>query len=660
MPYLRLNRLAAFMLASGLPLLGLSAEIPAMTFLGEGGPHVSGWIDGLMPYYQQHHCLAYADVQFEGSNTSAGILSVGSGYRQQIDQQGILGTYLFYDRVRSGSQEYYNVISPGVEYLTTSWQYRLNYYAPFGKKAHDTASGWADQFGNFSYVAFEGHNEYDERATQHESLSYGGDATVSYRFQNDNRWEVSVSPYAFDRDHDSTLLGSNAQINFYKTNHTQLFLGDGYDNDTHNRVYVGVAFNFGGRSNADTLDNLMVSPVYRNLDLNTTQNGAGVDDYTTYSGTEALEEDNIYFVDNGGANQTTASTPDGTYENPYTSLDSFNEANTAGDVDTEANVWLAGSSNSYTSTDTMTLTDDQDVYGRSADYKQAADAGDVVIASADGMTLQGTNTVSDLTLQGDGTDESIGITVTGTGNATLNNLIVGSNTLANSYQTGVRLDEAGAAATITNSTIRGYADSNYTDSDFGFPVGGAGVIADANTTLVIRNSTISSQTTSGGTYDDGILVDDNATADISNSIITANASDGQAWGIYAIDAGDIIITDSTITSEGSGDSYGVRYGSSAGDLTINDSTINATSTGGSATGIRALVDDSEIEITNSTLNVTGNTAAKGIEVENNAGLNIVTATITGNTINLSGSTETGISTGAGVTVTQEDNTINNL
>lgn len=109
MKQLKLNTLFVCM-ATTLPMLA-NAYSPSMTAQAMGGNYASGWVDGLMPLSMNDQRIVYSDLQLEGSNTDAGILSAGGGCRQQITSDGILGGYLFYDRERSAAENYYIIMS---------------------------------------------------------------------------------------------------------------------------------------------------------------------------------------------------------------------------------------------------------------------------------------------------------------------------------------------------------------------------------------------------------------------------------------------------------------------------------------------------------------------------------------------------------------------
>lgn len=659
--HLKVIALATAVMAT--PLIGFSAETPGVTLLGMGGPYLSAWADGMMPIKSTADSLTYADLQLQGNTSNSGIVSLGSGYRKQSGD-AIWGAYLFYDRERSSEGAYYNVASPGVEYLTNSWKYRLNYYAPFGTKTHLVDEGWADGLGNYSYIQFSGHEELDQWGYEYESLSYGGDIDVAYRFKANDRWEVSLSPYAFDRKDESTLVGSNFKLSYYQGDYATLFIGDGYDNASHNRVFVGASFNLSGRNNDNTMSNLMMSPVYRNLDVNTTSDGLPVGERTQYSGVEEVEENNIYFIDNNNANsnQRFDSYEDGTYEHPYTSMDSVNDSGNPSD----ANYWVAESSTNYGSTEALTLHGTQTLEGRSANFKREASlsSAPTIVSSAtdgDGLILNGTNTVSDITIKGNGSANSIGITVNG--DATIDSVIVGTSGPNRSFQTGVELTD-GATATIADSTVSAYSEEGGGTPADGDQWGMAyGVKADSNNDLTITSSTINSTTESSGIYSSAVEVDSGSTATITDAVLNAYSSSHFAYGLYLNGAGDVVvvdsslsgistvsggrgaysydrsgaltITDSVITAQGFTSSQGVVEYSSSGDLSVSGSTINSTASIYQAIGIRSYYSSGDVDISSNVINVESDSGnAYGTQIYMLDG----EATVTDNTFNLTAPT----------------------
>lgn len=608
------------------------AYSPDVTLLGAGGTYFSGWLDALLPVYEDNQQITYTDLQLQASNTDAAIFSAGGGYRRLVNNEGVLGGYLFYDRSKSASKAYFNVLSPGLEYLTTSWQYRLNTYFPFGDKTDQVSEGWADEFGNTQYIELTGHDEYNRMQYNYETLSYGADTTVSYRFQNDHRWQLDFTPYAFNQTESNALLGITSQLNFYSNDHTQVFIGDGYDNTNHNRVFMGVSFTFGGHNNDDSLSNLMHSPIYRNLDLYTTSNGTPVDSYATF-GAQQLEANNLWYVDNSASGSTEA----GTYENPYTDIDEISGASD------DAQIRVINTGADYTSDDSITLTGTQTMTGYMNDYITIASGNSRPTIQSDGLILDGENTLSNLQLLGYGTDATTGITISGS--ATINSVVVGSTNSSTSYTIGMDVED-GASAYINNSTINAYSNQEDAASIIGITAEGSG-------TLSINNSVVYAEANNGQTGAQGIVVLGNPLAALStktieliNSTVTVNAVDGSATGMSFVHwNGDATITNSTITSNGgvnSSEAVSETFGSS-GDLTISDSTLNATANdGGTATGISLSgMNAGSITVDDSTINVTSETGS-GYAVYSAGNITEPSITLTGNDITVTADTATAI------------------
>ena len=558
-------------LAATLPMITNAYE-PSVTALGMGGIYTSGWTEGLMPVYQNNQQLVYSDLQFEGNSTNAGILSAGGGYRQQINSQGIAGAYLFYDRERSASENYYNVISPGVEYLTPSWQYRLNYYAPIGTKTYLMSQGLAGDFGNTQYESWSGNARTDSTQYNYESLSYGADFTVGYRFQADKRWQVNVSPYVFNQVDNNTMMGANAQLNFYTNDNTTVFFGDGYDNENHNRVFIGVSLTFGGHNNDDTVDNLINSPVYRNLDVNTTSNGLPVNDYAEFSAPE--QQPGFYAFVNDAA---TGSENLGTYENPYTSIDEVSSA------PSDAQIRVASTGIDYSST-SLALSGTQTMAGYTDDYMLLATGNDrPIIDSSSGMTLNGNNSLTGLQFMGSGASNSIGLTINGS--ATIDDVVIGSTDLGSSYYTGIQNVNNAGDVVIKNSTINAAAnDSNV-----------IGIDNESNPgNMTITDSTINA-VESGTSGNDAFAVNNfGNTGDLTISHSTMNAQ----------------------TNDATGAAYGLQIGAAnPGMTTVSNSVITANNTGGdgsTATGVFNETDEQDpaLVVINdaSTINVTAQNA----------------------------------------------------
>lgn len=619
MPKFKLKKLALCLTAT-LPMISNAYE-PSVTTLGMGGIYATAWMDGLIPVYQNNQQLLYSDLQLEGNNTNSGILSVGGGYRQQINAEGILGGYLFYDRERSAAENYYNVISPGIEYLTPTWRFRLNYYAPIGTKTYLVSQGLSEDFGNTQDESFSGNTLTDSTQYNYESLSYGTDLTLAYRFQADKRWQINLSPYVFNQTDSSALMGINAQLNFYTNDHTTFFLGDGYDNANQNRVFIGVSLTFGGHNNDDTVDNLMNAPVYRNLDVNTTARGLPVSDYSTFSAPE--QQPGFYAFVNDAASDSANL---GTYEDPYTSVDEISSA------PDDAQIRIASTGTNYNST-SLTLVGTQTMAGYTNDYKTLATENNRPIIQTDaGVMLNGNNTMTSLQVLSNGSTNATGITISG--NATLNNVNVGSENSATSFQTGVRLHD-GASGTINNSTVTGYKSNSMSGNVTG--------IESDNGALEINNSTITaiSETNNGSPLNYGIN-QTRGTLTLYNTIVNCISNAGNSHALFLQNTGDVTVSNSTITSSSTnGNASGIYILTATGNITVNNSSINASSDASNshAYGIYSSNNNGNMIINNSQITVQADETAIGVDLVSGTG----STTITNNTITATATSATGIS-----------------
>jgi trimeric autotransporter adhesin len=595
------------------------AATPSATLMGMGGENFSAWADGMLPLYANENKIAYIDAQGQGSDTNAGMFSLGAGYRVAETQDNILGAYFFVDRERSSDNAYFTVLGPGVEKITPTWSYRLNGYVPIGNKKVLTSSGWASDFGYYDNVEFSGNTESDTYAYNYQKLGYGGDFSVGYHFVLDPRWEVALSPYAYRMADTNAMLGSKAQINFFTSEHSELFIGDGYDNKNHNRVFAGINISFGARTHNTDQNALMATPVYRNLNVNTTSNGIPVSDTTSY-GPEQERYDNVNFVDDENGSSGGA----GTYEDPYASID---QATSGSGEDTR--IYVADTGTNYTSNDDITLQDGQGIYGRSDDFyapTTGSDQATIKFTNSDGFIATSSNDFSDITIVGGGyanpSNSNTAITINENSDSNevsqINNVNIGSTNKNTSYQTGIVMDK-NSKANINNSTITGYTDRSTDDGTDAY-----GIYAVQAKSLTISNSTINSNANSkeGESYaihfNNSASNNYNAKLTITDSTINAINSKLWATGIYA-EGAIFKLSNSTVNATSSIEPWGillVRATSSA----IDNSNINTTSLEPSTSyGIVGFTNNGDFTLSNSTINTNDGDTAYGLDLEDFSG-----------------------------------------
>jgi trimeric autotransporter adhesin len=530
--FIALSSLATLLLVSHSASFADNASAASITTMA--GTNFSTWADALFPIQQNDAQILYADLQIEDSNTDARIMSLGAGCRKLAPDNGVIGAYLFLDRARSADQEYYTMISPGVEKYSATWRYRANAYIPVGSTTHETASGWAGGLGHYQYIDFSGNSEFDRKAYEKQDLSIGGDATIGYRLAQDARWEFDVSPYAFAQTSNNAMLGVKGQVNFYNNAYTTVFVGDGYDNVNHYRIFAGISINLGARSNDNTVAAWMTSPVYRHLDVNTTNQGLAVSDYTHYSQSTSLVSDSEYFVDN-----TASGGGDGSFENPWDSIEDITSA------PSNANVRVLKTGTDYSTASTLDLTDELSIGGYTMNYKKLAADNNRPGVYSPGWTIAGDITINNLKLYNNGDADNTAIELGVDSRVTLNNMLVGSLTDGTAYQTAVVLGED-SAVIANDSTLNAYLSDAGGLEDFVVAIDG-----EANNTINVNNSILNTLAENDDNFSIAIFSLDGTTVDVQQSTITATSVEGKAYGIVDAD-GTLTVNNSVVTADSSG------------------------------------------------------------------------------------------------------------
>jgi CSLREA domain-containing protein len=99
---------------------------------------------------------------------------------------------------------------------------------------------------------------------------------------------------------------------------------------------------------------------------------------------------------------------------------------------------------------------------------------------------------------------------------------------------------------------------------------GAGVIVSADTTLDLRNSTVSGNTSTGNGA--GIYIEADGTVELTGSTVSNNTSDDNGGGFYNL-TGELTLNDSTVSDNNAENGGGVYNFASGANLTLNDSIV---------------------------------------------------------------------------------------
>ncbi len=200
-----------------------SEYIPNIYLHGFTGTNVTGEADVVAPLFSNtsnNLLFAYAHGQYShekpawanGSWTG----SFGFGYRQIMSLFGYssaLGAYVLGEYSKTPDDHKVWLVSPGIESLGRTYDFRLNGYIPVSK--HDwTTTKWADEAGNYDYISFQGHRMFDAKFVYHEQAGIGGDAEVGRRIFKCHGVLVKgyLDGYYFHMKNNGDILGGGGRV----------------------------------------------------------------------------------------------------------------------------------------------------------------------------------------------------------------------------------------------------------------------------------------------------------------------------------------------------------------------------------------------------------------------------------------------------------------
>ena len=86
------------------------------------------------PLWQNAATLFFTDLRFKYDNDDSREGNFGLGLRHMLANGWNVGAYGYFDRRRSGSGQYFNQATFGLEALSADWDLRANAYLPFGER----------------------------------------------------------------------------------------------------------------------------------------------------------------------------------------------------------------------------------------------------------------------------------------------------------------------------------------------------------------------------------------------------------------------------------------------------------------------------------------------------------------------------------------------
>jgi Inverse autotransporter, beta-domain len=260
----------AFFLAAANNSINALPLLPGASIIGlTGNRTTTGYADILAPIFGQTTQFLFLDPQVLYDNHDY-TGSLGVGYRN-LNSHGILGAYVFADYNHNSNTHGFWFISPGIERLGDRVDFSANLYVPVGSERDNIESSFASHSGDYQYLHFSQHEEYDRLVKTFNSVGIGGDAEIGYRVPFlKNNTKVYAGGYYFSPKDADSIGGASARLQVPINEYMSLSVSESYDNKMHNTVRGGITLSFGGRNTHFTYKNndlsqRMLDPIQRNL-----------------------------------------------------------------------------------------------------------------------------------------------------------------------------------------------------------------------------------------------------------------------------------------------------------------------------------------------------------------------------------------------------------
>ncbi len=203
----------------------------------------------LLPVLQDNNSMWYLDGrQTVSSDCCNYITNVGAGYRRIINNSYILGGYAFLDYERSGFGNNFYQGQLGGEYISPTWQARINGYVPVGDRNQSTDLAPPVNTDNQQIIipGSVGIVEYPylEHAEAGADLQIGSILPFAPSFFP----FVEYFHFGFNQNLDTSINGGTAGLQYTYNRWFTIFAGDQYDNLRKNTALVGADITIGGAS----------------------------------------------------------------------------------------------------------------------------------------------------------------------------------------------------------------------------------------------------------------------------------------------------------------------------------------------------------------------------------------------------------------------------
>jgi hypothetical protein len=629
-------------------------------------------VDGMLPIYNDYAHNLHVDLQGQASTDSQAIGGIGVGYRQLINESGVVGGYLFTDRTEVRDKKYFTLINPGLEFLGARFNARINGYFPVGTHQRTIQSGFGEALGlNSSH--FTGRNHFDAYYDQRRQIGAGADVLLGCTLNSNFKTQLGGYHYHFRDTHpiNGALMGAQYWLNSYS------YLGAQYqwDNEQHSVGTLSLGIRYGGYSGRIT------DPIQRHLATigqggypsktiyhNVTQRyiaeliatGQPIPNFIIDPDTgipSIIIDEHVFFFRSDITSTDPITSQSCTYEAPC-GPSQFNQTNLdqIAVIDPLASLYFNGGSYTAVGASPMSVPINLSLESRTLDFKQTAPQEQRTVFVG-GFQLNGNNVLENISVQ-PGNGVTTGITAINDVNYIYDS-VIGSE--QSRYRVG--LDLRNSSITISDNTqvFANAIGANLADQSTGsFANGLIDVVADARhenyginatdiASLLLNNEQVNVFNDVGSTTDSvsALHIVGDASASVVNQTrirlehIEKGSVKARAFGIDVNNNANVTIRDSIVTvvdsdntfATGDANAMASLVGNGNGKIDVTGSKIQIISNGGTDGNLLVrgilMLGSSQLNVTDSLVGVSSQKVhtLDGVRTEPKVNVNINTLAV---------------------------------
>ncbi|WP_419421527.1 hypothetical protein ACNVED_16580 (plasmid) [Legionella sp. D16C41] len=510
----------------------------------EGSSAGLGLADVLIPLNASnvHNLFSNFDIK-AGQEGSYG-LSAGLGFRE-LRFDGIAGLYMFADYSKTTLNKEAMVFNPGFEWLNNTLDFHINGYVPANQQKSLVNYGPNRRTLTQTLSRFDVRKEYTYTSSYFEAIGPGADVILGNTFANFYFVRPYIGAYYYAPEKMNTIQGVQGGVDIPLTSRLTLKFADSYDNVHHNTAFLGLTLQLGGVGQfaKTTLSDRLSDEIPRHLGTLNTGSFIPSERAWLQTSSEVLTKNNVWFFSSTAGDTSLVTPMSCTYEHPCYSTQ-FNQINlnlisqytVNPKIYLEQGLFDISANNHY-----LFILPGQSIYGRTRAFAAPAPFGNQPIINGT-FDLQGNNILANLTLDGRGTLQPIGI-VAGNAFRPVSNLFINTvevrNFAGNNVSAGYGMKIIGTNIQINNSQVNNIESGVNVDEPL---VGQVFGIAGLNTGIgyfnIINNTVESISTNDAAQYHAlfGLHVENAATGSITvadNTVTNFNpAINAAMYGIW--------------------------------------------------------------------------------------------------------------------------------